>query len=245
MHFPFQVPEMYVRLGDFEGLKRKGHQFGGPAPDTLSDEVAEKVNTRWEEFYSIGYRPLMRFARQNEDLVQHGMLAVRGKLCQNPDVPVSHLYTCAKGEILNAAVRGIGCSIDGNNRRRQNPYRQKAGHYDTKTGRWVDVFEYTVSTSADNVENRVMLNLFYDSLNELEWIYVKLALEERVVVTGRGTCWVDGEYTHSAEPFSKCTPSPKKRWLQETRLSTDAYNKARWGAERKFRRIFPYFRAFK
>ena len=183
MKFGFQIPYGYIRLGDFTGLTRKGQPFGGPLPDELSEEVADKVNARWEEFYNTGYRPLMRFARNDEDLVQHGMLAVRGKLCQNPDAPISHLYTCAKGEILNAVVSGIGSSVDSNNKQRQHPYKQEEGRRDNKTGEWQDAFSYTVATSDYSVEKRVMLNLFYDSLTELEFQFVRVALSAGVAVS--------------------------------------------------------------
>jgi hypothetical protein len=105
MKFSFQIPNFYIRLGDFTGLTRYGYPFGGPSPDELSLETFQKVNARWEEFYNTAYSSLLYFARNDEDLVQHGMLAVRGKLCQNPDAPISHLMTCAKGEILTA-IRG-------------------------------------------------------------------------------------------------------------------------------------------
>ena len=263
MKFAFQIPYTYIRLGDFTlrrsrallfaGLTRNGYPFGGPSPDELSPLVYEKVNSRWEEFYNTAYPQLMYFARNDEDLVQHGMLAVRGKLCQNPDAPISHLMTCAKGEILTAVVNGIGSSVDTNSNYRQHPYKQEEGRLNKKTGDWQDVFEYTVATSAESVEKRVMLNLFYDSLTELEWTFVRLALEERSVETKHGTCWrnwIGSEYIHSAEPLHKCTPSPKKRWVirrfitnhnhKETGFSESAYFKAKWGAERKFRKIFAF-----
>jgi hypothetical protein len=85
MKFGFQIPYKCKRLGDFTGLTRYGYPFGGPSPDELKPEIALKVNSRWEEFFTLAYQSLMRFALNDEDLVQHGMLAVRGKLCQNPD----------------------------------------------------------------------------------------------------------------------------------------------------------------
>jgi len=233
---------MYVRLGDFQGLTRNGYPFGGPSPDELSPLVSEQVNARWKEFYTTAYPSLMYFARNDEDLVQHGMLAVRGKLCQNPDAPISHLITCAKGEILTA-ISGIGASVDIHGRQRQHPYEQEEGRLNKKTGEWQDVFDYAVATSKDSVEKRVMLNLFYDSLTDLELTFVRLSLEERSVETKHGTCWrnwIGTEYIHSAEPKGKCTPSPKKRWVEETGLSEGAYFKAKWGAERKFRKIFDF-----
>ena len=252
MRFGFHIPNMYVRLGDFQGLTRNGYPFGGPSPDELSPLVYEKVNSRWEEFYTKAYSSLMYFARNDEDLVHHGMLAVRGKLCQNPDAPISHLITCAKGEILTA-VSGIGASVDTHCKQRQHPYEQEEGRRNPKTGEWQDVFEYTAATSADSVEKRAMLNLFYDSLTELEFQFVRIALEERSVETKHGTCWrnwIGSEYIHSASPPRQCTPSPKKRWVEETLrrsrallfagLSESAYFKAKWGAERKFRKIFAF-----
>jgi hypothetical protein len=242
MKFGFQIPYKCRRLGDFTGLTRYGYPFGGPSPDELKPEIAEKVNSRWEDFYNTAYLKLLRFARNDEDLVHHGMLAVRGKLCQNPDAPISHLITCAKAEILTAVVTGIGSSVDTNGRR-QHPYTQEDGRYNPKTGEWQDVFEYAVATSLDSVEKRAMLNLFYDSLTELEWTFVRFSLEERSVETKHGTCWrnwIGTEYIHSAEPPGKCTPSPKKRWVEETGLSEGAYHKAKWGAERKFRKIFDF-----
>jgi hypothetical protein len=223
-------------------LTRYGYPFGGPSPDELKPEIAEKVNSRWEEFFNLAYQSLMRFALNDEDLVQHGMLAVRGKLCQNPDAPISHLMTYAKAEILNAVVSGMGSSVDTNGRR-QHPYTQEDGCHNPKTGDWQDVFEYAVATSKDSVEKRAMLNLFYDSLTELELTFVRLSLEERSVETKHGTCWrnfLGSEYIHSASPPHECTPSPKKRWIKETGLSEDAYFKAKWGAERKFRKIFAF-----
>ena len=242
MKFGLQIPQLYIRLGDFQGLTRYGYPFGGPSPDELSLETLEKVNSRWEEFYTTAYSKLLYFARNDEDLVQHGMLAVRGKLCQNPDAPISHLITCAKGEILTA-ISGIGASVDTHAIKRQHPYEQEEGRVNPKTGEWQDVFEYAVATSLDSVEKQAMLNLFYDSLTDLEFQYVRLALEERSVETKHGTCWrnwIGTEYIHSAEPLHKCTPSPKKRWVKETGLSEDAYFKAKWGAERKFRKIFDF-----
>jgi hypothetical protein len=140
MKFGFQIPYKCRRLGDFTGLTRYGYQFGGPSPDELSSEVAEKVNSRWEEFYTTAYSSLMYFARNDEDLVHHGMLAVRGKLCQNPDAPISHLITCAKGEILTA-ISGIGSSVDTHGKQRQHPYQQEEGRVNPKTGEWQDVFD--------------------------------------------------------------------------------------------------------
>jgi hypothetical protein len=242
MKFAFQIPYTYIRLGDFTGLTRYGYPFGGPSPDELKPEIAEKVNSRWEEFYTTAYSKLMYFARNDEDLVHHGMLAVRGKLCQNPDAPISHLMTCAKGEILTA-ISGIGASVDIHGKQRQHPYTQEDGRRNKKTGEWQDVFEYAVASSKDCVEKRAMLNLFYDSLTDLEFQFVRIALEERSVETKHGTCWrnwIGTEYIHSAEPLHKCTPSPKKRWVKETGLSEDAYFKAKWGAERKFRKIFMF-----
>jgi hypothetical protein len=242
MKFSFQIPNFYIRLGDFTGLTRYGYPFGGPSPDELSLETFQKVNSRWEEFYNTAYSSLLYFARNDEDLVQHGMLAVRGKLCKDPDAPISHLMTCAKGEILTA-VSGIGASVDTHAIKRQHPYEQEEGRRDKKTGDWQDVFEYAVATSKDSVEKRAMLNLFYDSLTDLEFQYVRLALFERSVETKHSTCWrnwIGTEYIHSAEPLHKCTPSPKKRWVKETGLSEDAYFKAKWGAERKFRKIFDF-----
>jgi hypothetical protein len=242
MKFGFQIPNLYIRLGDFTGLTRYGYPFGGPSPDELEPEIAEKVNSRWEEFYSIAYQSLLYFARNDEDLVQHGMLAVRGKLCQNPDAPISHLITCAKGEILTA-ISGIGSSVDTHALKRQHPYTQEDGRHNPKTGDWQDVFEYAVATSKDCVEKRAMLNLFYDSLTELEFQFVRFSLEERSVETKHGTCWrnwIGSEYIHSASPPHECTPSPKKRWVKETGFSEDAYFKAKWGAERKFRKIFDF-----
>jgi hypothetical protein len=242
MKFGFQIPYKCRRLGDFTGLTRYGYPFGGPSPDELKPEIALKVNSRWEEFFTLAYQSLMRFALNDEDLVQHGMLAVRGKLCQNPDAPISHLMTCAKAEILTAVVSGMGSSVDTNGRR-QHPYTQEDGRHNPKTGDWQDVFEYAVATSKDSVEKRAMLNLFYDSLTELEFQFVRLSLEERSVETKHGTCWrnwIGTEYIPSAEPQGKCTPSPKKRWVEETGFSEDAYFKAKWGAERKFRKIFDF-----
>jgi hypothetical protein len=242
MKFGFQIPYKCRRLGDFTGLTRYGYPFGGPSPDEVAPEVLEKVNSRWEEFFNLAYQSLMRFALNDEDLVQHGMLAVRGKLCQNPDAPISHLITCAKGEILTA-LSGIGASVDIHALKRQHPYQQEEGRVEKKTGEWQDVFEYAVASSKDSVEKQAMLNLFYDSLTELELTFVRLALEERSVETKHGTCWrnwIGSEYIHSAEPQGKCTPSPKKRWVEETGFSEDAYFKAKWGAERKFRKIFDF-----
>ena len=206
MKFAVQIPNFYIRLGDFTGLTRYDYPFGGPSPDELSLETFQTVNSRWEEFYTIAYSSLMYFARNNEDLVQHGMLAVRGKLCQNPDAPISHLITCAKGEILTAVVNGIGSSVDTNSNYRQHPYKQEEGRLNNKTGDWQDVFEYTAATSAESVEKQAMLNLFYDSLTELEFQFVRLSLEERSVETKHGTCWrnwIGTEYIHSAEPKGK------------------------------------------
>jgi hypothetical protein len=169
----------------------------------------------------------MYFARNDEDLVQHGMLAVRGKLCQNPDAPISHLITCAKGEILTA-ISGIGASVDTHARQRQHPYQQEEGCVNPKTGDWQDVFEYAVATSKDSVEKRAMLNLFYDSLTDLEFQFVRIALEERSVETKHGTCWrnwIGTEYIHSAEPQGKCTPSPKKRWVRRRFITNHNHRK--------------------
>jgi len=242
MKFSFQIPNFYMRLGDFTGLTRYGYPFGGPSPDELSLETLEKVNSRWEEFFNLAYQSLMRFALNDEDLVQHGMLAVRGKLCHNPDAPISHLITCAKGEILTA-ISGIGASVDIHALKRQHPYQQEEGRVNPKTGEWQDVFEYTAATAAESVEKQAMLNLFYDSLTDLEFQFVRFSLEERSVETKHGTCWrnwIGTEYIPSAEPQGKCTPSPKKRWVKETGLSEEAYFKAKWGAERKFRKIFAF-----
>ena len=65
MRFSFQIPYAYVRLGDFQGLTRNGYPFGGPSPDELSLETLEKVNSRWEEFYTTVYPQLMYFARND------------------------------------------------------------------------------------------------------------------------------------------------------------------------------------
>ncbi len=83
MKFGFQIPNFYIRLGDFTGLTRNGYPFGGPSPDELSPEMTEKVNSRWEEFYTTAYPQLMQkathdfvlayFARNDEDLVQHSL----------------------------------------------------------------------------------------------------------------------------------------------------------------------------
>jgi hypothetical protein len=59
MKFNFQIPNIYVRLGDFTGLTRYGYPFGGPSPDELSPEMTVKVNSRWEEFYTTAYPQLM------------------------------------------------------------------------------------------------------------------------------------------------------------------------------------------
>ena len=180
MNFSVQIPQRYVRLGDFTGLTRYGYPFGGPSPDELSLETLETVNSRWEAFYTIAYSSLKYFARNDEDLVQHGMLAVRGKLCQNPDAPISHLMTCAKGEILTA-ISGIGSSVDTHALKRQHPYQQEEGRVNPKTGDWQDVFEYAVATSLDSVEQRALLNRFYDSLTELAFQFVRLSLVSSTV----------------------------------------------------------------
>jgi hypothetical protein len=155
--------------------------------------------------------------------------------------------TCAKGEILILrklrTISGIGASVDIHGKQRQHPYEQEEGRVNPKTGEWQDVFEYAVASSKDSVEKRAMLNLFYDSLTELEFQFVRFSLEERSVETKHGTCWrnwIGTEYIHSASPPGKCTPSPKKRWVKETGFSEDAYFKAKWGAERKFRKIFDF-----